>query len=496
MAMNNPEISIVVLPRKTDSVKSNQPSQIPFKQPKAFLTTKSRISVPTLLAYMFFIDNLSLIGGGLAGILLLDANFTFDEVGLYIAFLAMFLVGFLIRGICSYSYTKTEGRAEQSRAGVAGNLCSFVVAPVTLTLLMGFLLLSGVQLEAAGGSNWEWGMLTGATAAMVVLRSLLWKLDRHWAQTGRYLWRLSVIGLEDEQDRPTIAVSDQFGKVVKSQRSDGPEAIKSFLATFIDEARAQGLDEILIKDGPIVRAHLETLVFRLSILPVRISLALGLPAPFNRSSTRIILVKEPMSDRQRLIKRGLDCSGAGLAILALGLLMAICALAVKIESRGPVLFRQQRYGYNSQLFTAYKFRTMYTDQLDYMADQLTERNDPRVTRVGALLRRLSLDELPQLFNVIMGDMALVGPRPHPPSAKAGGIPYRRAIEDFDRRYRVMPGITGWAQVNGLRGNTDTLDKLVDRFAYDLQYIEHWSIGLDLNILLRTPIEALIGKNAY
>ena len=165
--------------------------------------------------------------------------------------------------------------------------------------------------------------------------------------------------------------------------------------------------------------------------------------------------------------------------------MLLIALAIKLDSPGPVLFRQKRRGAKDRPFDLLKFRSMYVDQSDPLGRQLTRAGDPRVTRVGRFLRRTSLDELPQLINVLRGEMSLVGPRPHPLSAKAGGIPYRETVENYLVRQRVKPGITGWAQVNGWRGPTDTVEQLRQRVAHDLYYVENWSLNLDLIILLRT-----------
>ena len=161
------------------------------------------------------------------------------------------------------------------------------------------------------------------------------------------------------------------------------------------------------------------------------------------------------------------------------------AILIKLDSPGPVLFVQKRFGFNNEVIGVLKFRTMHIDRADPSGAQRTVRNDPRVTRLGRILRWLSFDELPQLINVIRGDMSLVGPRPHAVAMKAGDRLYGEAVERYLHRHRVKPGITGWAQVSGLRGEVDTLEKAHARVAHDLYYIEHWSPWLDLKILLKT-----------
>ena len=162
-----------------------------------------------------------------------------------------------------------------------------------------------------------------------------------------------------------------------------------------------------------------------------------------------------------------------------------------------MFFKQKRFGFNNELIEVYKFRSMYVDQLDPTAAKLVTRDDPRVTRVGRFIRKTSLDELPQLFNVVFkGDLSLVGPRPHAVHAKAADRQYDEVVDGYFARHRVKPGITGWAQVNGWRGETDTQEKIQQRVEHDLYYIENWSILFDLYILAITPIALLKSDNAF
>jgi polysaccharide biosynthesis protein PslA len=161
-----------------------------------------------------------------------------------------------------------------------------------------------------------------------------------------------------------------------------------------------------------------------------------------------------------------------------------------------VFFVQKRFGFNNEVIRVLKFRTMFVDRGDPSGAQRTVHNDPRITRLGRLLRLLSFDELPQLINVLRGDMSLVGPRPHAIAMMAGDRLYWEAVEQYLHRHRVKPGITGWAQVNGLRGEVDTLEKARARVAHDLYYIEHWSCWLDLKILLKTVGILASRQNAY
>lgn len=200
----------------------------------------------------------------------------------------------------------------------------------------------------------------------------------------------------------------------------------------------------------------------------------------------------PFSDLQYVFKRAIDLVLSGLALVILSPIMAVIALAVKLSSPGPILFKQRRYGLNGQEIIVYKFRSMKVME-DGGAVIQAKRGDRRITPVGAFLRKTSLDELPQFLNVWQGRMSLVGPRPH---AVAHNEMYRKLISGYMLRHKVKPGITGWAQVNGCRGETETLDKMKRRIDYDLEYLKNWSLGLDIQILLKTAFVFLKDQNAY
>jgi Undecaprenyl-phosphate glucose phosphotransferase len=206
--------------------------------------------------------------------------------------------------------------------------------------------------------------------------------------------------------------------------------------------------------------------------------------------------ERPLRDWRRIAKEIEDrLLGVMILTLIAPVLLSI-AILIKLDSPGPVFFRQRRYGLNNRLIEVLKFRTMHQHATDANAEQLTRRNDPRVTRLGAFLRRTSLDELPQFINVVRGEMSIVGPRPHALAAKAGGLLYQEAVRDYDARCRMKPGITGWAQVNGWRGETSTIEQIRKRVEHDLYYIDHWSVPLDLLIILRTALGGFTGRSAY
>jgi Undecaprenyl-phosphate glucose phosphotransferase len=210
------------------------------------------------------------------------------------------------------------------------------------------------------------------------------------------------------------------------------------------------------------------------------------------SMASLQLTRMPLSRVELLEKRAFDLLFASMALLLLTPVLIVAALLIKLDSAGPVFFLQHRYGFNQKPFRIIKFRTMRTLDDGPVISQ-AKKGDPRVTQVGAWLRRWNLDELPQLFNVIKGDMSLVGPRPH---ALSHDREYERRISFYARRHNVKPGITGWAQIHGLRGETNTDDKMHKRVEYDLYYIDNWSLGLDLQILIRTVISPASYQNAY
>jgi len=196
------------------------------------------------------------------------------------------------------------------------------------------------------------------------------------------------------------------------------------------------------------------------------------------------------------LKKCIDLTGASAGLLLLFPLFVALAVAIKLTSRGPIFFRQWRYGLNGKKFAVLKFRTMYANQCDSTGISQTVANDPRVTLIGAFLRKSNFDELPQLINVLRGEMSLVGPRPHVPGMLAAGMPY----EDFHPRYmdrhKVLPGITGLAQVNGFRGETKNAHAARMRLAYDLAYIERRSVILDVKILATTVAREFFNGNGY
>ncbi len=214
---------------------------------------------------------------------------------------------------------------------------------------------------------------------------------------------------------------------------------------------------------------------------------------YNVGSLKTLSIYEsPIRGPWGVLKRAEDIAIATFALVVFALPMLVIAIAIRVESPGPILFRQYRYGLDGKAIEVWKFRSMTILENGTTIKQAT-RHDDRVTRLGRLLRRTSLDELPQFFNVMQGQMSVVGPRPH---AVAHNEHYRALIQGYMLRHKVKPGITGWAQVNGWRGETDTLDKMAKRVEFDLHYITHWSVMLDIRIVAMTLTKGFFHENAY
>ncbi len=209
----------------------------------------------------------------------------------------------------------------------------------------------------------------------------------------------------------------------------------------------------------------------------------------------LLVMRQPLRGMQIVVKRIEDVAIAGLGLLVAAPFMLAAAVAIRLDSPGPVIFRQTRVGFNNRPFTMLKFRTMAVDDRDDGADG-TKKDDPRITRVGRILRRTSIDELPQLFNVLAGDMSVVGPRAHVPNMRVGSHRYAEVVREYAARSRVKPGITGWAQINGMRGGIHTVEKARVGVDLDIHYIENWSLWLDAKIIISTVTTGLFGRDVF
>jgi putative colanic acid biosynthesis UDP-glucose lipid carrier transferase len=288
-----------------------------------------------------------------------------------------------------------------------------------------------------------------------------------------------------------------FGSMPTLRMADAP--VSGNLDALLERARNGEIDKIVVA-LPGSDSQLCEVMARLAVLPLSVlycpelkQLPINVRGIESLGDLQLLVVQnQPLSDRARILKGAMDYTLTLVALVLLAPLFLAIAIAIKLDSPGPVFFRQRRDGYNGSVIRVLKFRTMTVTEDGPVIRQAVP-DDPRITRVGRFLRRTSLDELPQLFTVLSGEMSLVGPRPH---AVAHGREYARLLDQYVLRHRMKPGLTGWAQVNGYRGATEDPELMRKRVEHDIYYIENWSIWLDIEILIRTVLVVLRGHNAY
>jgi Undecaprenyl-phosphate glucose phosphotransferase len=386
------------------------------------------------------------------------------------------------------------------------------------TATVGLLLAAVFFLKLAPEFSRAWLALwyAGGAVALLGYRAGVATLTRQGLANGHLTRRAIVYGAgpaaedllktldaDPHRDIRICGVFDDRG-VDRASRSIAGYPNLGNLEALMHYCRLARIDMLVVALPLCAEKRVLELISKLWVLPIDIRLAGQAstlrfrPRAYSFAGTvpLIDLIDKPITDWDVVLKWLFDTSVAALALFALAPLMALVALAIKLDSRGPVLFRQKRYGFNNELIEVFKFRSMYVDQADVDAAKLVTRDDPRVTRVGRFIRKTSLDELPQLINVLKGELSLVGPRPHALQAKAADQLYHDVVDGYFARHKVKPGITGWAQINGWRGETDTPEKIQKRVEHDLYYIDNWSVFLDLYILLKTPFALLRGENAY
>ena len=391
-------------------------------------------------------------------------------------------------------------------------LISGWMATLALLLCAVFFVKAGAEFSRAWLALW---CMTGIVC-LLAFRASVAAIARHRLRAGSLTRRAVVYGAGQSCEGLLSALESGPDSDIKicgvfDDRSDdrSGQGVAGYpklgdLAALLRYCRSMHVDLLIVALPLSAERRVLDIIKQLWVLPVDIRLAAQTSAlrfrpraySFIGSVPLLDIIDKPITDWDVVIKRVFDLAGAALALVALAPVMALVALAIKLDSRGPVLFRQKRYGFNNELIEVFKFRSMYADQADAGARQLVSKGDARVTRVGRFIRKTSLDELPQLCNVLRGELSLVGPRPHALQAKAADALYHDVVDGYFARHKVKPGITGWAQVSGWRGETDTPEKIQKRVEHDLYYIDNWSVLFDLYILLRTPLALLSTNNAY
>ena len=377
---------------------------------------------------------------------------------------------------------------------------------VTLLAILAFITKTGSSYSRLWGGGWAvlaWLLLF--SSRVVLWSSLNWLRSR-----GRNIRRVLVVGAE--------GLGRQVVRRLESEPWTGLQVVELFCEQALQEERGlpaaagvgeagnlaeyverEGIDQVWLALPLSYEARILEILhdLRHSTVDVRLVPELSGLRLLNRSITEVAgfpvveLSVSAMSGENRLVKAVEDRALALLILLLISPLLLGIAVAIKLTSPGPVLFKQRRHGWGGREIEVYKFRSM--EHAPNEAAVQARKNDPRVTRVGAFLRRTSLDELPQFINVLQGCMSIVGPRPHPIWLNHQ---HMEQIDAYMQRHKVKPGITGWAQVNGYRGETDTLEKMQKRVEYDLYYIEHWSLWFDIRIILMTIFKGFVNPNAY
>jgi Undecaprenyl-phosphate glucose phosphotransferase len=384
-----------------------------------------------------------------------------------------------------------------------------------------FLIAISVSFFAKAGDQfsrvWLGGFYVFGLCTLIGFRRALFLLVRRWTREGRLDRRTVVVGADKngesliaslaaqrDSDVRIIGAFDDRGEARSAANCEGVQKLGT-VDDLVEFARRTRVDLVIFSLPISAEARILQMLKKLWVLPVDIRLAAHTnklrfrPRSYSYIGNVPVLdiFDKPIADWDVVMKWLFDKIVGSLALLCVAPVMALVALAIKLDSKGPVLFRQRRYGFNNELIEVYKFRSMYVEQTDATAQRLVTKDDPRVTRVGRFIRKTSLDELPQLFNVVFaGNLSLVGPRPHAIHAKAENRIYDEAVDGYFARHRVKPGITGWAQINGWRGETDSQEKIQRRVEHDLYYIENWSIPFDIYILARTPFALLNWERAY
>jgi Undecaprenyl-phosphate glucose phosphotransferase len=392
----------------------------------------------------------------------------------------------------------------------------------TLVPFLLALVLALVAFPAAAAANraafvrWQFIWAASALGLMTIGRLALALLLRHWRSQSRLILRIAIVGYGVLSERlirwlnefctGTIEFVGIFDDRSRSRLPDAgfQELLGGTIEDLVELAKEHEIDRVIVALPHSADQRILAILRKLKQIPVDISLAPDM-AGFVTAADRggefgglplVNVFGHPLQSSQRVVKLSCDFLVAALALAVLSLPFFLLAIAIKLDSKGPVFFRQRRYGFGGRVINVYKFRTMYAERTDYDGRQQTKRNDQRVTRVGRLLRRASVDELPQLLNVLRGEMSFVGPRPLAVQMRVEERLNHEIVSDYALRHRVKPGITGWAQVNGYRGAVSSVEALRARVACDLSYIENWSLWFDLRILVMTIGATVGGENAY
>ncbi len=409
----------------------------------------------------------------------------------------------LLSLIVTLNGLRLAGAYDQVLGGVSGQVakaakvwsCVFVVLAT-----MGFLTKTSIDYSRIWAASWFVLTLAGFAGVRLAGDAIV----RRWRRRGRLVQTVAIVDMSGTG--AALARKMHLRDALEARllgvfAAGGGMPGRSSIDNLIELSRQFRIDEVIVAVSGRSDADVNAVLRRLSLLPSNIRVCLEMPElAFAPTKAAMMFGQPVLTVRQssctginKVIKRLEDVVLSSVLLFMLAPLLLTVAACVKLSSPGPVLFRQKRLGFNNNVIEVLKFRTMVVRTEPEAGVPQATRHDPRVTRIGRFLRRSSIDELPQLICVLNGDMSLVGPRPH---ALAHNDQYAALIDNYLGRHRVQPGITGWAQVNGFRGETDTLEKMQRRVEHDMAYIDNWSIRLDIRILLATAFSGGASKNAY
>jgi len=465
----------------------------PFR-PEKLVSARARRSGVLTVGLFRRIDALALLGlAGLTAEASIVGPLMASPVGAVLPFAAAALIaGWALNGFDLYRFGRDELLSRRF-ARLAG----------------------AIALAGAGGALTAW--LTGAAvsgliawsglalAALLAAHAGWWSTVRRWRRTGKLTPNVLVVGatrhaerlIQSALERRDVNILGVFDdRLARAPRAIGGVPVLGTTDALLEHRITPYVDRIVVAVDPSAKTRVRELMQRLRVLPNEVTLLVdveddGRSAALARLADSALDGGATDDDRRAFAKRMQDVAIGTLALVLLSPLLAAIALAVRLDSAGPVFFRQRRHGFNNEAITVWKFRTMRHEAADAKAERQVTLGDERVTRVGRFLRRTSLDELPQLLNVIKGEMSLVGPRPHAIGMKTGEIESSRLVAEYAWRHRIKPGMTGWAAIKGSRGPLHTAAEVRRRVSLDVEYIERQSFWLDLYVMVMT-LPCLLG----
>ncbi|MCP5000331.1 MAG: undecaprenyl-phosphate glucose phosphotransferase [Hyphomicrobiales bacterium] len=460
----------------------------------------------TGMARLFEVCGLGLCGIGIFVFYVIPSD------GLITAYLLSCIAGALFAGLL---FQISDAYQLQSLRSVLRTLPKlFICWTITFAIMAvaAFFMKVGEEFSRVWFGSWYFAGI----CFLLVGRNFIAFAIRRWTRDGTMERRAVIVGGGKSAEQLIRALEHQPDNDVRicgifDDRGDrrSPAIVAGYpklgnVSELVEFARLARIDMLILSLPLTAEKRVMELLKKLWVLPVDIRLAAHSSelrfrprAYSNIGAVQMLdIFDRPINDWDSVAKRIFDIVFSLLGIIVFSPVMLITALAVKATSKGPVIFTQQRHGFNNEVINVYKFRSMYADKTDLSARNAVSKNDPRVTPVGRFIRRTSIDELPQFFNALRGDLSLVGPRPHAIQAQTHDRMFAEVVDGYFARHRVKPGVTGWAQINGWRGEIDDDEKIKQRTAYDLYYIENWSLLFDLKILLLTPVKLLNTDNVY